>query len=34
MSTIRLRPDELDLVARLIDKRDSAHLSGHTSDPF
>lgn len=31
---MRLRPDELDLIAHLIDKRDSAHLSGHTSDPF
>lgn len=34
MTTIRLRPEELDLVTRMIDKRDSAHLSGHTTDPF
>ncbi len=34
MSAIRLRPDELELVARMIDKRDSAYLSGHTNDPF
>jgi len=34
MTTIRLQPDELDLIARMIDKRDSAHLSGHTTDPF
>jgi len=34
MSRIRLKPEELDLIALMIDKRDSAHLSGHRSDPF
>jgi hypothetical protein len=34
MSSIRLKPDELDLLARLIDRRDSAHLAGITTDPF
>jgi hypothetical protein len=34
LSAIRLKPDELDLIARMIDKRASAHLSGHTSDPL
>jgi len=34
MTTLRLRPDELELVARMIDKRDSAFLSGHRDDPF
>jgi hypothetical protein len=34
MSAIRLRSDELDLLTRMIDKRDSAHLSGHRDDPF
>lgn len=32
--SIRLKPDELDLLARLIDRRDSAHLAGITTDPF
>lgn len=34
MSAIRLQPEELDLLARMIDKRDSAHLSGHRDAPF
>lgn len=34
MTTIRLKPDELELIGQMIDKRDSAHLSGHTADPF
>jgi hypothetical protein len=34
VSAIRLHPDELDLLARMIDKRESAHLSGHRNDRF
>ena len=34
MSSIILKPDELRFIALMIDKRDSAHLSGHTTDAF
>lgn len=34
MTAVRLRPDELELVAHMIDKRDSAHLSGHRNAVF
>jgi hypothetical protein len=34
MTTIRLRPEELELLGTMIAKRDSAHLSGHTNEPF
>lgn len=32
--TIRPTPEDIDLLARLIDMRDSAHLAGHTQDAF
>ena len=31
---IRPKQNDLDLLGRLIDLRDSAHLAGHTDDPF
>jgi hypothetical protein len=34
VSAIRLRPEELDLLVRMLDRRDSAHLAGVTSDVF
>jgi hypothetical protein len=32
--TLRPKPDDVDLLRRLIDIRDSAHLAGITDDPF
>lgn len=32
--TIRPTPEDIDLLAQLIDMRDSAHLAGHTQDAF
>lgn len=32
--TIRPTPEDIDLLAQLIDVRDSAHLAGHTQDAF
>ncbi len=32
--TIRPKPNDIDLLVRLIEMRDSAHLAGHTEDPF
>jgi hypothetical protein len=32
--TIRPTPDDVDLLVRIIDIRDSAHLAGHTQDAF
>jgi len=32
--TIRPKPEDIDLLAQLIDMRDSAHLAGHTQDAF